>query len=142
MCINITQTLLGGFVASIVWFLVGSILYMNPPVAKAYKKAEVSPAVRKWNSTPKWLAIVYIGVLIQCFLWAFVYAFLLPVLPAGFWIKVMIFGIILTITKIIPRYIDMWTQTTYPNTLLAIEFINGTIGNFVIAIVIAFFIKI
>jgi len=82
---DILQTIFGGGIASVVWFIVGSILYTNPFVAKIYKSAEGSPGLKKWQSIPK-----YIGL-----------------------------------------------QSTYPNKLLAVEFVNGTIGSFVIGMVFA-----
>lgn len=49
-------------------------------------------------------------------------------------------GFILVFIKIFPRFNDMWIQSTYPNKLLAIEFINGTIGSFIIAFVFVYMI--
>ncbi|MFH8110167.1 MAG: hypothetical protein QXE42_01875 [Candidatus Aenigmatarchaeota archaeon] len=47
MAINLLQTILGGFLASVVWFIVGGILYMNPFVAKIYKNFKNSPGCKK-----------------------------------------------------------------------------------------------
>jgi len=132
------QTILGGFVASIVWFIVGGALYMNPFVAKMYKNAEKSPAVKKWPSVQKYMGFQYAGVLAQCLLWAFVFAFIKPVLPGELLTKSIVFGLILIAVKIFPRFFDMWIQSTYPNKLLAVEFVNGTIGSFVIGVVFAY----
>lgn len=44
-----------------------------------------------------------------------------------------IVGGILVGVKIIPRLFDMYLQSTYPNKLLTIEFINGVIGSFIMA---------
>jgi hypothetical protein len=52
--------------------------------------------------------------------------------------KSLVFGLILIAVKIFPRFFDMWIQTTYPNRLLAVEFVNGTIGSFVIGVVFAY----
>ncbi len=138
MTIDILQTILGGFIASIVWFIVGGALYMNPFVAKIYKNAEGSPALKKWPSVPKYIGLQYIGILAQCLLWAFVFALVKPVLSEDILIKGLVFGLILVAVKIFPRFFDMWIQSTYPNELLAVEFINGTIGSFVIGVVLAY----
>jgi len=135
---GIVNILLGGFYASIVWFIVGSLLYMNPLVARAYKSEEKSPALKKWKSVRKYILLQYAGVLAQCSLWAFVFALVKPVLPDGTLTKGTIFGLILLATKIFPRFFDMWIQTTYPDKLLAVEFVNGTIGSLVIGIVLAY----
>jgi len=69
MTIDILQTILGGFVASIVWFIVGGALCMNPFVAKMYKGTENSPALKKWPSVPKYIGLQYVGILAQSLLW-------------------------------------------------------------------------
>ncbi len=140
MTTNILQLILSGFIASLIWFIIGGVLYINPLVARIYKKTQTSPALKKWSSTPKYIALQYLGILIQCLLWAFVYALIKPVLSEGILIKGLIFGLILVTVKIIPRFYDMWIQTTYPNKLLAIEFVNGVIGSFVIGFTFAFLI--
>lgn len=139
MSINLLPILLAGFLASLIWFLIGVFLYMNPVIAKIYKKSESSPALKKWKSTPKYVGLQYVGMLIQCLLWAFVFAFVQPVLTGDFWQQGFFFGLILVAVKIIPRLYDMWIQSTYPNKLLAIEFVNGAIGSFVVGISLAYF---
>jgi hypothetical protein len=84
MTIDIFQTILGGFIASVVWFIVGGALYMNPFVAKIYKDIQRytkiykdvygSPGLKKWSSVPKYIGLQYAGILAQCLLWAFVFA--------------------------------------------------------------------
>jgi len=138
MTIDMMQTILGGFIASVVWFVVGGILYMNPFVAKIYKGAENSPALKKWPSVPKYIGLQYVGILAQCLLWAFVFVLVKPALPDGILMKSLIFGLILIAVKIFPRFFDMWIQSTYSNKLLAVEFVNGTIGSFVIGVVFSY----
>ncbi|MFH1246438.1 MAG: hypothetical protein V1489_01515 [Candidatus Liptonbacteria bacterium] len=134
---DILRTIFGGGVASVVWFIVGSVLYMNHFVAKIYKNAEGSPGLKKWQSIPKYIGLQYVGILAQCMLWAFVFALTRPVLPNGVLMESFVFGLILVAVKIFPRFFDMWVQSTYPNKLLAMEFVNGTIGSFVIGMVFA-----
>ncbi len=138
MTINIPQTILGGFAASMAWFLIGGALYMNPWVAKIYKTAETSPALKKWPSVPKYIGLQYVGILAQCLLWAFVFVLVKPALPEGLLIKGFVFGLILIAVKIFPRFFDAWIQSTYPNRLLVIELVNGIIGSFVIGMALAY----
>jgi hypothetical protein len=128
---------MAGGAAAVIWFVVGGLLYMNPPVAKIFKKAEGSPALRVWKKQPVYLLVTFLGVLAQGLLWAFVFYFIRPVLPGTFWLDTLLFGIGLFVVKIIPRFIDMAIQTTYPKPLLAMEFVNGTISCFVMAAVFA-----
>jgi hypothetical protein len=141
MTSNYITILLGGLVASIVWFVIGGVLYQNPYVAKLYKEEENSQGLRKWTNIPKYLFLQYLGILIQCVLWAFIYAFIKPILSEELLRGVIILGILLMMIKVIPRFIDMWIQSTYPIILLFVEFINGTIGCFIIGLVFFLIIK-
>lgn len=76
--------------------------------------------------------------MVQCLLWAFIFALVKPVLPEVLLIKGLVFGLILVAVKIFPRFFDMWIQSTYPNKLLIVEFVNGTIGSFIIGVVFAY----
>jgi hypothetical protein len=138
MTVDAAQAALGGFAASIAWFVIGGALYMNPIVAKIYKGAEDSPALKKWASIPKYVGLQYIGILAQCLLWAVVYAVVDPVLPEARLTKGLVFGLILVALKVFPRLFDMWIQSTYPHKLLGVEFVNGTIGSFVVGVVFAY----
>ena len=139
MPINILQTILGGFLASIAWFIVGGMLYMNPFTAKLYKKFENHSGLKKWKNTKEYLLKMYLfGILSQCLLFAFVYSFIKPILPGTLLFNTFYFGLILVAVKIIPRLFDMWLQSTYPNKLLVVELVNGTIGSFVMALVFTF----
>ena len=134
----IIQILLGGFIASILWFFIGGVLYRNPFIAKIYKDLEDSEGLKKWEDMKKYMITMYVfGILIQCIFFAFVYAFIKPVLPGDIILNSLYFFLILILVKIVPRLFDMWIQSTYPNKLLAIEFINGTIGCLIISITLA-----
>lgn len=133
MSINITQTILAGLLASVVYFIGGGILYMNPFVGKIYKSFAGAPGLKKWENTKKYLAYMHGIVFIQCFIFAFVYAFIKPAFTDIVVLNGFYFGLILIAVRIIPRMLDMWIQSTYPNKLLIIELINGTIASFVIA---------
>ena len=137
---DIYRTLLAGFAASIAWFIIGGALYSNPIVARMYKNAETSPALKKWPSIPKYIGLQYVGILAQCLLWSFVFMLVKTSFPETFLMKSIIFGLILIATKIFPRLFDMWIQSTYPCNLLIIEFINGAIGCFIIGGVFAYLI--
>ncbi|HHN66550.1 MAG TPA: DUF1761 family protein, partial [Thermopetrobacter sp.] len=128
--------------AAAAWFVIGGALYMNPFVARLYEEATASsPAVRKWASPGPMLAGQITGALIQGLLWALVFVYLRPALPQGVLMAGLAFGLILIALKIIPRLIDMWLTTTYPRRLLAVEVVNGGIGGFVMALILAFFLR-
>lgn len=140
MAIEILQTILGGIIASVIWFVAGSILYQNSFTAKIYKSAESLPGLKKWSNIKKYIGLQFVGILAQCMLWSFVFAFIKSALPEGVLMKSLAFGLVLVAVKIFPRFFDMWIQSTYPNKLLVVEFVNGTIGSFIIGTVFAYII--
>jgi hypothetical protein len=136
MTIDIIQGLFGGVAATVVWFIVGAVVYMNPVVARIYKNYEADPSVKNRKDVKSFIINTFVfSVLIQCFIFAFVYLYIKPILPGTLLLNTIYFGGILVALKIIPRFFDMWVQSKYPMTLLNIELINGTIGSFVIALV-------
>jgi len=138
MAINILQGLIGGLIATVVWFFIGAVLYMNPFAAKWYKKYEDDPSVKNRKDMKSFLINTFVfSILIQCVIFAFAYQYIETLLPGTVLMNVLYFGIILVGIKIIPRFLDMWVQSKYPPVLLTIELINGAIGSFVIAIVFA-----
>jgi len=140
MDFNFTGIILGALAASVGWFFAGSILYMNPIIRKLYKKAEGSPGVKIWKSTPKYLFIMYLGLLAQCLLFVFVFLIVRPQLPADPVFEGIAFGFVLLFVKNFPKFFDTWIQTTYPKKLLAVELINGTISGVIIGLAFAYII--
>lgn len=138
MTLNIWQVLWATGIASIVWFILGGALYMNPVVRRIYDQFDSSPVMKQWPSVPKYLGVMFLDAcLVQCFLAALAFALVKPALPDSILGMVAVFGFILIGVKIFTRFFDMWIQTTYPNKLLAIEFVNGSLGSLVIATVFA-----
>lgn len=138
MTLNIWQVLLATGIASIVWFILGGALYMNPVIRGIYSRFDTSPLMKQWPSVPQYLGVMFLGAcLAQCFLAALAFALIKPALPDSIVGAVAVFGFVLIGIKIFTRFFDMWIQTNYPNKLLAIEFVNGSIGSLVIATVFA-----
>ena len=97
---------------------------MNPFVAKIYKKHETSPSMKKWKSQKSYLSMMYLlGILVPSLIAAFFFYYLAP-------ISVLSFGLLLVGIRMLPRFFDMYMQTSYPNVLLLIELVNGTILSF------------
>jgi len=141
MALDLLSGIIAGLTATIVWFVIGAVVYMNPFIAKIYKKYEDDPSVKNRKNVKIFIINTLVfSVLIQCFLFAFVYLYIEPILPGTIILNTIYFGLILIIVKIIPRLFDMYVQSKYPNILLIIELINGVIGSFVIAFVFAFII--
>jgi len=125
---NILYILLVGFIISVIWFVVGGVLYMNPIVAKIYKGFEDHPSMKKWSSQKKYMINMYLlGILIPSLITTFVYLALSP-------ISTLFFGLMLVGVRIVPRFFDMYMQSSYPNKLLYVEIVNGTILSFLVAV--------
>ena len=141
MIVNIWQIIWPTLIASIVWFILGGALYMNPVIRRIYDQFDSSPVMKRWPSVPQYLSVMFLGAcLAQCFLAALAFVLVKPALPDSVLGTVVIFGFILIGIKIFTRFFDMWIQTNYPNKLLVIEFVNGSIGSLVIATIFAFMI--
>jgi len=124
---DVLQIVYATIITSIVWFIVGGILYMNPFIAKIYKKYHKHPSMKHFSSQKNYLIGVFsVAGLIPILLSYIAFQFLQPIS----WI---LFGSILFLVRIIPRFCDMWMQTSYPNKILFIELINGLILSFVIS---------
>lgn len=135
---DILWVILGGFTASVALFIVGGALYTNPLVGKIYKESEGSPGLKAWPSVQKYLLLQYLGGLAMCILWAFVFYYVRSALPDQPLTAGLLFGLILTVTRVFPRFFDIWIQTTYPNRLLGVEIVNGTILSLIIGVVFAY----
>ncbi len=140
--IGIYKTIFGGFVASIVFFIYRSIIYKNTSVEKMRRDPNSPPALKKWHNVPKKIIFQYLVILIQCILWAvvFVLGILFDVLPDGFYMKGFTLGSVMAIVNIVPIYLKMWIESTYPNKLLAIGFAKGVVGNYILGFTLAYFI--
>jgi cytochrome c oxidase assembly factor CtaG len=138
MTLNIWQVLLATGIAAVVWFILGGALYMNPVIRRIYSQFETSPVMKQWPSVPQYLGVMFLGACLgQSFLAALAFALVRPALPDSILGAVAVFGFILIGIKIFTRFFDMWIQTNYPNKLLVIEFVNGSIGSLAIATVFA-----
>jgi len=127
MELNIFQLIYTSIITTAVWFILGGILYMNPFIAKIYKKYHKHPSMKHFSNQKNYLTgVFFVAGFIPIILILFAYQFIVP-------INWIIFGFILFMFRIIPRFCDMWMQTSYPNTLLIIELINGLILSFIIA---------
>jgi len=135
---TLLSALFGGLISSVVWFVLGGALYMNPFIAKIYHSTEYSPALKKWPNVPQYLGMMFLFTFVQGFLFALVYLFMKSVLPVETISRGLVFGLVLIAIKIIPRFLDMWIQTTYPNRLLTVELINGSIGSFIMGLALAY----
>lgn len=124
-----------GLVIGIIHYIILGVLFMNPFVGKVYKDAqEKYPSVKMRNSTSGYLSKQFFGTQIEIWIITAGYLYLRDFLPFQPIETALILGLIFAGIRIYERWWNMYIQTTYPANLLAIEFINGTIGTFIITI--------
>jgi hypothetical protein len=125
------------------WVVLGSILFFNPLVDRVYQVVyqhpERYPQVRVVPKSPRSLALILGINVLKCSCYAAVYLLVVKSLPAEPVSRGVLFGVMLTLTRMIPGDVDRAFFTTYPANLLWIEFAIFTIGVFVIAMSYSYF---
>lgn len=127
------NTLTLGLLIGLIHFMVVGILYGNPFIDRIYQSAQsTDPGVRKWTSKGKYLLFQFLGTQIEVFILALGFFWLRPVIPGSGVSGALPLAFLFAAIRVYPRFWNMWIQSTYPNRLLMIEFINGTISTFTI----------
>jgi hypothetical protein len=128
---------------AIAWVILGSILFFNPLVdpvyQNMYRQPEKYPQVRSVPKSPGTLALITAINILKCSCFAAVYLLVVPCLPAAPVARGVLFGGVLTVTRMIPGDVDRAFLTTYPATAAWIEFAIFTFGVFFIAMSYSFF---
>ncbi|OHD18479.1 MAG: hypothetical protein A2086_13365 [Spirochaetes bacterium GWD1_27_9] len=127
----ILKTLTCGSFIGMIHFIIVGILYQNPIVAKIYKDTSSHPGVKKWDNKLKYIISMFLGTQLEVYIISVGFIFLISILGKTI-TNTLILGFIISGIRVYPRFWNMWIQSSYPNKLLIIEFINGTIGSFVI----------
>jgi hypothetical protein len=112
-----------GTLAGFIHFVAMGVLYGNPMVGRIYAGAMATePGVRRWPSRPRYLVTQFLGTQVEVYLIAIAYLATRNAAAV----------VIIAALRLYPRLWNMWIQSTYPNRLLAIELVNGTLGTLVI----------
>ena len=132
----ILQTLVWGAVVGVIHFIITGALYQNPFVAKFYKKAQTdnSPGVKKWPNQKGYILRMVLGTQVEIFILTASFLFLRQYLNFHPWATTILLGTVFTGIRVYPRFWNMWIQSTYPNQLLVIEFVNGIISTYSVVI--------
>ena len=132
----ILQILVWGSAAGIIHFIALSALYQNPFAAKHYKKARDAncPALKKWPDQKGYILRMALGTQVEIFILTASFLILRRYLPFSPWATTFALGTIFTGIRVYPRFWNMWIQSSYPNDLLAVEFVNGVLGTFIVVI--------
>ena len=129
----IISTLLWGAVAGVIHFVLVGVLYGNPFVGRFYREAAgKEPGVKVHPSKPKYFATMFLGTQVEIFIMAFGFFWLRPLVSFEGLLGSTLLGLLFAGIRIYPRFFNMWIQSTYPNRLLAIEFVNGILSTMII----------
>ncbi len=134
----ITHALIAILIATLAWFIAAAALFFNPFVDRLYRGEEQHPAVRSLPQSPETIAKILGAVALQCVAWAYVYTLVEPALAGGWIGKGLSFGLILVLTKILPRDVDRVLLTTYPPVRMTVEIIIGIVCAFIVGLVFAY----
>jgi hypothetical protein len=130
-----TNILLWGAIAGVVHFVFIALAYGNPLVDRISAAAEASsPAAKRWPSKPRYFLTQFFGTQVEVYILTAGFVWLRPLVTAGGYGGAFHLGILFAALRVYPRFWNMWIQTTYPNRLLAIEVVNGTLGTWVICL--------
>jgi hypothetical protein len=126
----LTTVIVWGFAAGLVHFVVIGVLYGNPLTDRLSAGLEASsPAVKQWASKPRYFVTQFFGTQVEVYLFTMAFVWLRPRIDVPGFAGAMMLGALLAAVRVYPRFWNMWIQTTYPNRLLAIEVVNGTLGS-------------
>ena len=129
----ISTVLLWGAVAGLIHFFAIGALYGNPIVDRIYSEAmKNEPGVKDWPSKPKYLITQFLGTQVEIYILTIGYVWLRPLISVEGLAGASVLGLLFTLIRVYPRFWNMWIQSTYPNRMLAIEVVNGTISTFVV----------
>jgi hypothetical protein len=130
----VTAIVLWGALAGVVHFVFIALAYGNPLVDRLSAGLEASsPAVKQWPSKPRYFATQLLGTQVEVYTLTTGFVWLRPLLGIDGYAGGLLLGLLFAALRVYPRFWNMWIQTTYPNRLLAIEVVNGTLGTLVIA---------
>lgn len=131
----IIQVLSLGLFIGVIHFLIIGTLYGNPFIDRIYQLAQKSePGVKKWSSKVRYLLIQFLGTQIEVFILTFAFLWIRPLVPIAGVKGAVLLGLLFAAIRVYPRFWNMWIQSTYPNKMLAIEFVNGIISTLIIEI--------
>jgi hypothetical protein len=129
----LVSTILWGTVVGLIHFVAVGMLYGNPIIDRFYREAAgTEPGVKVHPSKPKYFAQMFLGTQVEIYILAFGFLWIRPLLSIEGWVGTILLGLLFAGIRVYPRFWNMWIQSTYPNRLLAIEFVNGILSTLVV----------
>lgn len=129
----IAHILVWGALAGLAHFVVVAVLYGNPLVDAYSREANKHAAVKQWPTQASYFIRQFFGTQVEVYIMTIAFFWLRPATSATGYAGALEVGAMLSALRVYPRFWNMWIQTTFPNRLLLVEVINGTLGCLFIA---------
>lgn len=131
----LTTIVIWGLVVGLIHFFVVGVMYGNPIVDRVYQRAmQTEPGVKRWPSRPRYLVTQFLGTQVEVYAVTTAYVVLRGPLGVSGLGGAVTLGLLFAALRVYPRFWNMWIQSTYPNRLLAIEAVAGTVSTLTITI--------
>jgi hypothetical protein len=127
------EVLVWGAVAGIAHFVVIALLYGNPIVDAYSREANKHASVKQWPTQADYFIRQFFGTQVEIYILTFAFFWIRPMTAATGYAGALEVGLLLSALRVYPRFWNMWIQTSFPNRLLLVEVINGTIGTVFVA---------
>jgi len=129
----VSTVFLWGLAVGALHIVVTGAFYGNPIVDRIYAQAmKDEPGVRSWGSKPRYLVTQIAGTQVEIWILTAGYVWLRPLVPIDGLCGSLALGLLFSGIRVYPRFWNMWIQSTYPNRLLAIEALGGTLSTFLV----------
>lgn len=128
------KILLWGLLAGLAHFVVIAILYANPLVDAYSREANKHVSVKQWPQQWKYFVTQFFGTQVEVYIMTIAFFWIRPMTTAPGYLGALEVGALIAALRVYPRFWNMWIQTTFPNRLLLVEVINGTLGCLFIAL--------
>ncbi|MFC1750189.1 hypothetical protein ACFL2V_15420 [Pseudomonadota bacterium] len=129
-----------GALIILVQMAVYSALWLNPYIDAISAQFADNPAVKPYDyfgGLDNWMRlrtlynVVFLAILIKIFLMFY------SNIPGKGWIKGIYFGLIISLIKVLPEAFNKWTLIVYPDELILLQLINGSIGLVVFGVLVS-----
>lgn len=133
MSADVGRIALWGGAAGLAHFVLVAILYGNPVVDAYSREANRHVSVKQWPTQAAYFVRQFFGTQVEVYLMTVAFVWLRPATAAPGYAGALEVGAMIAALRVYPRFWNMWIQTTFPNRLLLVEVVNGTLGCLFIA---------
>lgn len=117
-----------------------SALWLNPFVEGISAQFADHPSIKPYayfGGIDNWMQlrtlynIALLAILIKLYLMFY------SNIPGAGWVKGLCFGLMISLIKTVPEAFNKWTLISYPDELILIQLINGSLGSIIFGVLVA-----